>query len=187
MSSAIRALAVKKDSVVQFSKPESPAYYDGNDTVLFPFTCSNQILDITYAGNDFKSRMVNSTGNSPSAETESSIEILGGIYLATTLGENFKAYIRAWRSGSIDAGSPIKVVVAAQLVRVREAAISNITSTSATVWSIRNSAPSGDNYVTGTDANNYQTTFIFKTPLTFSIVESGVTKYITFKTMLDQE
>ena len=70
---------------------------------------------------------------------------------------------------------------------MREAAIANVKSTSDSVWQIRTSAPSGENYITGSDADNYQTTFIFKTPLTFSIVEGGVTKYITFKTMLDQE
>ena len=32
-----------------------------------------------------------------------------------------------------------------------------------------------------------QTKYIFKTPLTFTIFESGVLTYITFKTALDQE
>jgi hypothetical protein len=187
MSSAIRSHAVKKEALTRFVKPESPCYNNGNDTVLFPFSYSNQVLDITYTGNNFKSRMVDDTNNSPSSETATTISILGGSYLVTSLGENFKAYVRAWRSGTIDAGSPIEVFVPAQLLRVQEAEVINVSSESGESWLLSTSAPSGDNYITGNDTNKYHTTFIFKTPLTFSIVEAGVKKYITFRTGLDQE
>ena len=182
----MRSHAVRKEALTRFVKPESPSYNNGNDNVLFPFSYSNQTLDISYAGNNFKSTMVDNTGESPNDETDTSISILGGLYLATSLGPNFKAYIRAWRTG-IDAGSSIEVVVAPQLIRVQEVSIPNVTSNSSSSVTVSEYAPTGDNYITGDVNNNYQTTYIFKTPLTFSIVEGGVKKYITFRTALDQE
>jgi len=187
MSSAIRVPAVRKEALTRFIKPESATYYNGTNNVLFPFSYSNQVLDITYAGNNFKSEMVDSLNQAPDNESTSTISILGGLYLATALGPNFKAYIRAWRSGSIDAGSPIEVVIAPQLIRVQEAEIINVNSTDGDVWQISSTAPTGENYITGNTSNNYHTTYIFKTPLTFSIFEGGVKKYITFRTALDQE
>ena len=187
MSSTMRALAVKKEGLTRFIKADSACYDAGDNNRLFPFSYSNQVLDITYTGNNFKSRMVDDTNNNPGSETATTISILGGSYLVTSLGENFKAYVRAWRSGTIDAGSPIEVIVPAQLLRVQEAEIINVSANSEDSWLISTSAPSGDNYISGNDTNKYHTTFIFKTPLTFSIVEAGVKKYITFRTGLDQE
>lgn len=189
MSSAVRVLAVKKEGLTRFIKPDSPTYYDGNSYRLFPFSYSNQVLDISYDGNNFKSSMVDSINNSPDndEETDTTISMLGGPYLATSLGENFKAYIRSWRSGSIDAGSPIEVVVAPQLLRVQEVDLSHVNSTSGDSVLISTNAPTGENYVSGNSANKYHTTYIFKTPLTFTIVEGGVKKYITIRTTLDQE
>jgi hypothetical protein len=187
MSSSIRSLATRKEGLTRFLKASSPTYRDGSVDILFPFSYSNQVLDITYAGNNFKSIMVDTTNQEPDNNADTSISILGGLYLATSLGPNFKAYIRAWRTG-IDAGSPIEVVIAPQLIRVQEAgSITSSTTNNSDVWTISSSAPSGDNYVSGDSTNNFKTTYIFKTPLTFSIFEGGVKKYITFKTALDQE
>jgi hypothetical protein len=185
----MRSLAVKKEGLTRFVKPDSPSYNDGNSDRLFPFSYSNQVLDISYDGNNFKSIMVDSINESPDAagETLTIISILGGPYLATSLGENFKAYIRSWRSGSIDAGSPIEVYVAPQLLRVQEVDLSHVNATGGDTVLININPPTGDNYVAGSVANKYHTTYVFKTPLTFSIVEGGVKKYITFKTALDQD
>lgn len=185
----MRALAVKKEGLTRFIKPDSPNYDDGDSDRLFPFSYSNQVLDISFAGNNFKSNMVDSINNGPDDEneTDTTISILGGPYLATALGENFKAYIRSWRSGTIDVGSPIEVYVAPQLLRVQEVDLSHVSSTSDDTALISTSPPTGDNYVSGSVANKYHTTYVFKTPLTFTIFEGGVKKYITFRTTLDQE
>lgn len=187
----LRSPALRKEGITRFVKVESPTYRKKNSPpvhdVLFPFTYSNQVLDITYAGNNFKSVMVDENNEEPLGEPDTTVSLLGGLYLASSLGPNFKAYIRSWRSGSIDAGSPIEVVVPAQLTRVQEASFENMTATSDDVWTISSSIPTNDNYVTGDSTTNYNTTYIFKTPLTFSIVEGGVKKYITFKSSTDQE
>ena len=187
MSSVLRFFSVKKEGLTLFLKPESPCYPNGTDNVLFPFSYLNGVLDITYSGNNFKEVMVDVPGEEPRAETETSIRTMGGTFLVTALGENFKSYIRAWRSSTIDPNSPITIYTFPQIVRVQQASVANVNSNSGNSYLISNQAPASDTYPTGSVANDYDTTFIFKTPLTFTIYEGGVVQYITFKTILDQE
>ena len=187
MTSVGRAYFVRKEGITSFVKPESLVYYNDTNNVLFPFSYSNQVLDITYDGNNFKELMVDVNNQQPNSESDLSVRIISGPSLVTSLGNNFKDYIRAWRSGDIDAGSPIEVVVAAEVLRVQEGSYNNISANNNDTWKISTSRPSGENYITGTELNKYNTTYIFKTPLTFSVVEGGVTQYITFRTTLDQE
>lgn len=107
--------------------------------------------------------------------------------MVTSLGDNFKEYIRAWRTATIDAGSPIELYKPAQVIRVQEGDNDSIDANSGSSYQVTTKAPASDEYISGTSANVYRTTYIFKTPLTFTTVESGVTQYITFRTMLDQE
>lgn len=188
MSSALRSMAVKKEGLTRFVKPESPSYDIGeDDLILFPFSYSNGVLDISFEGNDFETRMIDNLNVDPSAEARTAVSILSGPYLATSLGDNFKAYIRAWRDGTIDAGSPINVHIAPQLLKVQEADYANITANNGDSYKISTAPPVSDYYTAGDATNKYQTKYVFKTPLTFTIIESGVTKYITFRTKFDQE
>ena len=188
MSSAIRSLGEKKEGLTRFIKPESPVYTDDDDyDRLFPFSYNNGVLDITYDGNNFKSLMVDISGNEPLAETDLAVRIMGGPRLVTSLGSKFKAYIRSWREGFIDVGSPIEVYLPSQVVKVQEVDPVQTNSNSGESYKISTQAPAGDNYIYGNTTNRYYTTYIFKTPLTFTIKESGVTQYITFRTILDQE
>ena len=191
MSSYARSFASPKEGLTRFLKADSPAYpyIDDGDIPLdrlFPFTYSNGVLNITYEGNNFKERMVDISGNSPSGETEPACRVMGGPRLATAIGDRFKAYIRAWRASTIDAGSAIEVFTPGQVIRVQECD-NAVSSTSGNSYEISTQAPVSDNFITGSDANSYRTTYIFKTPLTVTIIESGVKKYITFRTIMDQE
>jgi hypothetical protein len=184
----LRSYAVRQEALTRFIKPESPCYdISDGDLVLFPFSYSNQVLDITYAGNNFESVMVNNTNVGPLDEAETAVRITSGPLLVTSLGDNFKAYVRAWRDGTIDAGSPIEIFVAPQVLRVQELSLDYVTASSTACYTVSTSRPSGENYTAGSVANKYNTTYIFKTPLTFTIVEGGVTQYITFRSILDQE
>jgi len=187
MTSTLRAYAQIKEGLTKFLKPESPSYDNGTNVVLFPFTYNNGVLDITYDGNNFESQMVDISENAPRSETDTIVRILGGPRLVNSLGENFKEYIRAWRAATIDAGSPINIYIAPQVLRVQQADISNITANSNESFVVGTSPPVSDDYIAGSTATQYDTTYVFKTPLTFTIVEGGVTTYITFRTVLDQE
>jgi hypothetical protein len=186
MSSVIRTKAPVKEGLTLFMGAESPAYSSPSGTRLFPFSYRNGVLDITYEGNNFKSVMVDISGVDPSSETSTAFRITGNTYLVSSLGENFKNYIRAWRASTIDAGSPIDLYVAPQILRVQEADRNNVDADDSS-YKISTQPPSSDYYLSGSEANEYYKTYIFKTPLTFTIIESGVTQYITFITKLDQE
>jgi hypothetical protein len=48
--------------------------------------------------------------------------------------------------------------------------------------------PSGDNFVQGEPENNYETSYLFKTPLVIKYIkEDGNVVYTTFKTSVDEE
>jgi hypothetical protein len=145
------------------------------------------VLDISYAGNTFEADMVTSLNNSPYSETDTAVQVLGGPHLVTALGENFKAYVRAWRDGSIDAGSPIEIYIRPQVIRVQEAQYEHVDASSGSAYKISTLPPASDTYPTGAPINTYQAKYVFQTPLTFTIVESGITQYITFRTKMDQE
>ena len=195
----LRGYATRKEGLTTFIKPDSAYYHDTdlNLTFLFPFTYSDGLLDISYDGNRFKEEMVDTLNQSPNEfedeedeiryEISTAIRMAGGPQLVSSLGENFKAYIRAWRDGTIDAGSPILIHIAPQVIRVQEVDNNAVNSVTNDTYRISSQPPSGDTYTVGNDANQYRTAYVFKTPLTFTIVESGVVKYITFRTIMDQE
>lgn len=187
MTSIAGSFAKKQEGLTRFVKPESPCYDNSGVIRLFPFVFNNGVLDITYEGNSFEATNVDTTGVAPDNETDTVVFIMGGPRLVTSLGENFKAYIRAWRDGTIDAGSPIELYQPSQVIRVQEADYNNIDGNSTNSYKISLLPPVSDFYTAGDVANKYYTTFVFKTPLTFTIVEGGVTQYITFRTVLDQE
>jgi hypothetical protein len=185
----LRGYAARKEGLTIFTKPDTPAYYDStfDNDMLFPFSYSDGVLDISYAGNRFKEEMVDQLNQSPNNEPGTAIRVMGGPYLVSSLGDNFKAYIRAWRDGTIDAGSPINIHIAPQLLKVQEPDYDMVQSISGDSYLISATVPSGDAYVAGYETNRYRTTYVFKTPLTITIVESGIVQYITFQTILDQE
>ena len=191
MSSALRSLGVKKEALTRFLKVDGQSYDpSGASTALFPFTYNSGVLDITYEGNDFKAVMVDISGQEPSFDGGASnfaVRIMGGPYLVTSLGSKFKAYIRSWRAATIDVGSPIEVDVPGQVLKVQAAARALVNATENDNWRISTQRPESDNYITGNALDGFSTTYVFKTPLTFTIKESGVTKYIVFRTTFDQE
>jgi hypothetical protein len=185
MTSIARTYAQVKEGLTSFLKPETPCFDVGGITTPFPFSYNNGVLDISYAGNTFKTVMVDALSNAPIAETDIAVQIMGGPHYVTSLGDNFKAYIRSWRDGLIDAGSPINIYINPQVIRIQEAQYANVDA--ADVYKISTEPPASETYPTGSVENNYQTKYIFKTPLTFTTIEGGDTKYITFATFLDAE
>jgi hypothetical protein len=134
--------------------------------------------------------MVDISGVEPSFEggaSNTAVRIMGGPFLVTSLGSKFKAYISSWRAATIDVGSPIEVDVPGQVLKVQGAARELVNSISDNNWTLSTQRPESDNYITGNALDGFNTTYVFKTPLTFTIKESGVTKYIVFRTIFDQE
>ena len=192
MSSVVRSFGVKQEGLTRFVKAESPCYNVSDDVEeifnrLFPFELNNGVLDITYNGNIFKARMVDINAKPPLDETSTAIRILGGPRMVTDLGSNFKDYIRAWRRSTIAIDSPITLYQPSYVMRVQEADTNSVSASYDDSYLISTSEPVSDNYISGDITNNYRVTYVFKTPLTFTIKEGVTTKYITFRTILDQE
>ncbi len=183
MTSMLRSFALPPKALTKFHAILTPSYNDSTYGLLpFPFTYSNGVLDIQYIDN-FEADMVTDTGNEPNNEPANAVQLLGGSSLVTSLGDNFKSYIRAWRDGTIDVGSPIEIYVKPSVQKIQVTTFVDDSSS----WRVSTTPPTGDNYTVGSVENNFRTTWIFKTPFTFTIVESGVTKYITFNSQVSED
>ncbi len=182
MSSTMRSFAVPIRTATEFHRIESPSFYNGSNNVLFPFTYSNGTLDIANKYN-FNSEMIDNTGNSPNTDSDTSVRLMGGNRLVQQLGENFKAYIRAWRNAFIDVDSPIEIFVNGTVQRVQWVNEENMGDSS---YAVSTNPPSGDTYTQIGDGS-YNSTWIFNKPLTITTIEGGVKTYITFASRLDED
>lgn len=184
MTSMLRNKAEVPKLATEFHRLESPCYYDnalGYNT-LFPFTYSNGVLDVEYI-DDFEADMVTSTGVSPSTDPDVSVRLTGSIGLVTSIGPKLEAYIRAWRTG-IDSGTPVRVYVNGVVQKVQMTRDQYVGDGS---WEESTEPPRSENYIIGSTSNSYRSTWVFKKPFTFTVVEGGVTKYITFATRFDED
>lgn len=132
--------------------------------------------------------MVTSTGNDPTNggdDPDTDVILMGATRLVTGLGDNFKAYIRAWRTATIDSDSDI-------ILTNNNCIATKVRSTSllhTNAFQIDTTPPSGNNYFNqnANTTNNFMTVWVFKTPLTFEFTESGVKKYVTFRTTFEDD
>jgi hypothetical protein len=182
MTSVLRRIATPIRTTTEFHRLETPCFYDGSKDVPFPFTYSNGVLDIADR-NNFNANMISSTGNSPNTDPDVSVRLLGGSHVVEDLGDNFKAYIRAWRTGSIDANSSIDVYVNGIVQRMQWVDETNMGDNS---YEISSTPPSGDAYIQGSYPD-YNSTWFFSKPLTVRIYESTAPVYITFTTRFDED
>lgn len=189
MSSILRRTATTKSSLTKYTLVDGPCYFDSGlgDNVLFPFTYSNGVLDLNInpAANTFEADMITTTGNAPSDDNDLCIKQMGGTGLVRALGPNFVAYIRAWRTATIDAGSPVSVYIPGVVTKVQQAPVSAMND--AGIFEVSTVAPASDEYIAGDAVNNYFTSWVFKKPLTITIIEGGVTTYITLRTAFDED
>lgn len=179
----LRSFSEAPKLATKFHRIESPCYFSVtlNTTTLFPFTYSNGTLDIAYI-DDFEAEMVTSTGNAPSDAFSGRVQLGGGLGLVQRLGPNFEAYIRAWRT--TDSGTPININIHGTVQKVNEVQSEYLGNNT---YQVATAPPTSDNYTSGAPVNNYRSTWVFKTPLTFTTVESGVTQYITFASRIDDD
>jgi hypothetical protein len=187
MTSTLRSYSYRKELP---TKPVSltSAYYIGTDENyhLFPFTYVNGTLDIALIDN-FQQDYIDTSGVKPidtSCDPAHHFMLLGGHGVVSKLGSNFVNYIRA--AWALDSTSPVKiyqpcVVTKAQEMDEPDSGVSLMESGfyETTV------PPSSDGYVV--PIFGYRTSWIFKTPLTISIVNGVVKTYITFATIIGHD
>jgi hypothetical protein len=163
----------------------SPTYAKGP----LPFTYNRRTgeLDIDATIGGFQETMIDISEQSVTRDLSVLIrytETTGG-HLVQSLGNKFKEFIRSWREGTIDEDSPINIHSKPTIVKVI-VYTPGLSGTSG--YNVYPAVARGGVRDTSPDFNKYYnnqsmyTTYLFKTPLIFTIVESGVTKYVTFFT-----
>jgi hypothetical protein len=190
MSSVQSYIANTPSGLTKFIYVNGPGYDDssmGGIEVLFPFTYSNGVLDLNInpAANSFEADMIDISNNGPSDSVDVAVKLMGGLGLVRALGPNFLRYIRAWRDGSIDANSPITIYTPGVMTKVQQIPIGAMTDEKTAT--ISSEPPTSTEYVSGNQANNFMTAWVFKHPLTITILESGIIQYITFSTVFDRD
>jgi hypothetical protein len=174
--------------VTEFVEIQSPCYNDNSigKVILFPFTYSNGVLDIALIDN-FQARMITLSGRSPDNQPDYLVKLLGGTGVVTSIGDNFKNYIRSWKTEDISltdivVDSPITVFKPATVTRVQMCGISTNDAYE------ESSVPPSNNYTIGSPANNYRSVWVFDTPLTISYKNAGnQDRYITLYSKFDED
>lgn len=197
MTSITRFLATRKELPVKFTGISGPWYTDSvaQQRQLYPFTVSKHgVLDLNIDYDDFSTWF--NIGNPPlstGVNGYAAAKLLGGQQLITGIGPNFKQYIRNWytfESPTIDGGtsgdSPIEIYVNPVMTKVQICKESMV-DTDDTPYTNSTEAPSGDNYIFGNTSDQFKTSWIFKSPLTFTYLSGGQTRYVTMYSLLQTD
>ena len=160
---------------------EGPTTYQ-----IFPFTYNNGTLDIALV-NNFKADYIDTPGKKPEDTSCTPVHryrLLGGNGIVTKLGTNFINYIRA--AWILPEDSSVSVFQRCIMTKVQEMEEQD-DGTMFTEQGFYESPtpPISDGYITNQE--NFGTSWIFKTPLTISIVSGGIKSYITFATTIGHD
>lgn len=185
MSSILRSNPGAPEPKTKFVPIRSLTYVNNNYNntgethyVLLPFSYDNGVLDMN----------VSVPGFSPSdGEGDSNgfswrmVKAMGGDGLVHTLGSNFKTWLTAYIDSDI---TNIQINTAPIMTKVQMSVPNNgsILNSQYCIRTGLDEAPSSDEFVTGTSATNYDTVYVFKTPLVVSYTDSGSTQYASLYT-----
>ena len=170
--------------ITKFVAIRSLTYYDNDidHAVLFPFSYNNGVLDI--ASQDGSQDMIdNGYLYGEDGFNWRMVKLMGGDKLVTSLGPNFLTWL-----GEYTGGSNFSIKVNPVMTRVQQTvqaaaypAIDALNSKYAIRFTTEK--PASDEYIiSGNEANNYFSCWVFKTPLTVEFTRGGDTFYSTFNT-----
>jgi hypothetical protein len=153
--------------------------------IPFTFNRRNGELDIDASIAGFQETMIDISEQLVTRDLDVLVRYIGTTgHIVNSLGNKFKEFIRSWRQDTIDEDSPINIYTKPSVMRVM------VYAPRLGVTHGRDIYPAtirGGIEDTSPDSNKYYnnqciyTTYVFKTPLVFTIVESGVTRYVIFQ------
>jgi len=185
MSSILRSNPGAPEAKTKFVPIRSLSYRNTNYNnsgqthyVLLPFTYDNGVLDMNARVPGFTPSDGEGDSNGFSWRM---VKAMGADGLVHTLGSNFITWITNYIDNSI---SNIRIVTAPVMTKVQMSVPSNgsILNGQYCIRTGLDEAPSSDEFVTGTPTSNYDTVYVFKTPLVISYTESGDTQYASLYT-----
>jgi len=182
MSSVNKMYANTANTLTNFVPIKSLCYHNNtvNHTLLVPFIYSNGVLNVAtlpgFAPSD-------GYGDNVNGYSWRMVRPIGGFGVVNTLGADFLTWFEVWTD--VDPGSEV-LFVAPIMTKIAQSVPSgnSILNSQYTVSGGQRPAiyesPSSDNYVTGTDSTNWDTVWVFKSPLTIQYTYGGDTLYATF-------
>ena len=208
MSSALRSKAQTPIGDVKFVSLitpyyRSPKYADGAllPEALLPFSMSRGELDLVETP-DYLEYYADLSGSYPQPDVNGTNEdidawiyVMGGKRVVESLGVNLKRYISQWleekKAVRSDYSSRVSLHTRGCVVsKVQQYFISNINGTenAGCAYVSAVAPPTSENFVQGSEEDNYGTSYLFKTPLVMKYVkENGSVLYATFKTSIDED
>jgi hypothetical protein len=181
MSSVNKAYANTANALTNFVPIKSMTYHNNtvNHTLLLPFIYANGVLDMaTVDGFTPSSGLGNVNGYSWRL-----VRPIGGFGVVNKLGADFLTWFENWTD--VDSGSET-IFVAPVMTKVGQS-VPNGDSILNSQYAVSGGqrgniyeSPSSDQYVTGYGGNNWDTVWVFKTPLTIQYTYGGDTLYATF-------
>jgi hypothetical protein len=198
MSSVLRSIANGAEAKTKFVSCRSVSYYNNDlgHNLLVPFLASNGVLDVSVIPGFNPSD--GEYYNNFRGTNWRKVKPMGGVEPIKELGANFIS----WFTNAMEdyGSSPVTNVklyqsgVMIKVAQVNGGGESIDVGTNSDVWLNTNygaqvwsaEAPPSDEFVTGDDTNNFNTSWVFKTPVVISFVYSGATYYTTFSSEFTQ-
>lgn len=154
-----------------------------------PFTYENGVIDIRVQ-NGVQASLLDTFSPVVAPISFNLVRPMGGSGLVHTLGDNFKSFL-----GNLTLGSDFAVHVPGIMTKVQQPTNTVVPDLSggnlfensylgqfSAVGVTTTPPPSDDFIITGSDADDYGSFWVFQTPLTVSYSFSAVTYYMTFTT-----
>lgn len=189
MTSLIRQYGPAKP-YTKFVNIFSPGFDDSSNngtSRLIPFTCYDGVIDINVSDSAVQNYIDNASGWNDYIGKK--VKLMGGESLGQSLGSNMETWIRNLISnyfyGESTYTGPIKIKVQPVMTKVQATQgtwfVTPLPRSPVVQETYVN--PATDNYIiSGTEANNYYTSWVFKTPLTVQFDDNGTPCYITMYT-----
>lgn len=200
MSSVLRSIDQRPMGDVKFISLITPCYDSqqyNNSNALLPLTMSRKGELELLETQDYLTYYNDNEYPSPGGNTDVDawINVLGGMKVVSSLGPKLKRYVAQWLEQKKDVAGTYTSRVSLHTIgcvvsKVQQYFAENDGSYSTASASYITSTvpPTGDNFVQGGQFNNYQTSYIFKTPLVMKYVkEDGDVVYATFKTVVSED
>lgn len=177
--SSIAAKYAVVDGKTKFLPVKTLTYHNGttNHTVLVPFTYANNVLDVATIPGFIPS---NGQGDSYGYSWRM-VKEMGGVGLVQKLGPDFIDWASSYTGA--DSGS-ISIFTAPIMTKVQMSVPSNgsILNGQYAARTGLSEPPTSSEFVTGSDSTNWDTAWVFKTPLVLKYRSSGTVYYASFYT-----
>lgn len=190
MSSVLRTDVGKAKPFTKFSSIKTPSYYDDDlgHVVLIPFSYNNGVLDIAVQDGSYD-MIINGYIYNYNGNNWRMVKQMGGEGRVTSLGPNFLRWVTRYLNYdyTVDPSS-VTIQVAPVMTRVQQTVTQDSPDALNNRYAITYNStekPSSDQYIfDGNEANNYFSTWVFKSPITLKFYDSDSSsvKYLSLYT-----